>query len=610
MIEWRLVADSHGDTTNHDLMSSSHVAIKELDSIEFVVKISDDVFQELGTPFVSVGDIPMELEFSNWEDSFRVFRSSLGAHRNENKLFYNFFGQSDLLLHFEKTNGEFYTKVVEILARRENAILADNMLNYLTQNIEDAIQICFSRSRVSASLNNKAEFEFSKLEIIKQSIEHLTRAFSFFRREHKYQWEQELHTSEQGQPTGPDSVDWALKNLDKLSPSAPSEANIMFNNRGYAYPELPKEVLVKNTDTYENRVIGSYLKRIEYYLSKLFNEYNNACKNDIIDNTSEYVRFDHTMAKYTSIVLKFKSKEISALLLQVGKLRALYSKVIPSKSEGFYPPKMTSYVVKHNHYRVLFQQVENFNKAPSPNLVGSELLLGLKNLSIVYEVTCLVSLCKTIEANFSAPIVDQGYYEHDFENGYGGKKKDRPTGVSNNYFQFSNSSYTFELEYEPKIFQMNAKSKAGDLIDTSRSRSHPIYGPHYFSPDFVLRIRNNSTDTVNIVIMDAKYKDRNTIRDYDLKDLTNKYLLNIHQLKTNSYLGVSPIKLVLALFAHDRTGTFMSNVSNTHALTGEYPLLPQSAAIHYLPDNVDLLTQQLTNLIAIVERDSQLSVLH
>lgn len=604
MIEWRLVADSYGDTTNHDLMSSSPVTIKELDSIEFVVKISDDVFQNFGTPFVSVGDIPMKLEFSNWEENLRVFRSSLDSTRNDNKLFYNFFGQSDLLLHFEKTNGDFYTKVVDILARRENALLADNMLNYLTQNIEDAIQICFSRSKVSTTLNSKTEFEFSKLEIIKQSIEHLTRAFTLFRREHKYQWEQELHTSEQGQPTGPDSVDWALKNLDKLSPSALSEANIMFNNRGYTYPELPKEVLVKNTDTYENRVISSYLKRIEHYLSDLFKEYNNASKNDIMDDTNGYVRFDHTMAKYRSLALKFKSKEINALILQLGKLRTIYSKIIPSKSEGYYPPKMSSYVAKHNHYRVLFQHVENFNKAPSPSLFGNELLLGLKNLSIVYEITCLVSLYKTIEAYFSAPIVKQGYYEHDFENGYGGKKKDRPTGVSNNYFQFSNSSYTFELEYEPKIFQMNAKSKAGDLIDTSRSRAHPIYGPHYFSPDFVLRIRNNLTDTINIVIMDAKYKDRNTIRDYDLKDLTNKYLLNIHQLKTNSYLGVSPIKLVLALFAHDRTGTFVSNVSNSHALTGEYPLLPQSAAIHYLPGNVDLLTQQLTSLITIVEKDS------
>ncbi|EOW9550809.1 hypothetical protein K6U51_16665 [Vibrio fluvialis] len=604
MIEWRLVADSYGDITNHDLMSSSLVSIKELDSIEFVVKISDDVFNNIGTPFVSVGDIPIELEFSNWEENLRVFRSPLGSTRNDNKLFYNFFGQSDLLLHFEKTNEVFYTKIVDILARRENAVLADNMLNYLTTNIEDAIQICFSRSRVSATLNDKSKFEFSKIDIIKQSIEHLTRTFAIFRREHKYQWEQELHTSEQGQPIGPDSVDWALKNLDKLSPSAPSEANIMFNNRGYAYPELPKEVLVKNTDTYENRVVSSYLKRIENYLSNLFKEYNKVSKNNVIDNTNEYVRFDHTMAKFAGLALKFKSKEINALILQVGKLRALYSKIIPSKIEGFYPPKMTSYVAKHNHYRVLFQHVENFNKAPSPNLVGNELLLGLKNLSIVYEITCLVSLYKTIETYFSASIVEQGYYEHNYENGYGGKKKKRPTGVSNNYFQFSNSSYTFELEYEPKIFQMNVNSKAGDLIDTSRNRAHPIYGPHYFSPDFVLRIRNNLTDTVNIVIMDAKYKDRKTISDYDLKDLTNKYLLNIHQLKTESYLGVSPIKLVLALFAHDRTGTFVSNVSNTHALTGEYPLLPQSAAIHYLPDKVDLLTQQLTSLIAIVERDS------
>lgn len=603
MIEWRLVADSSGDITNHNLLASSSISIKELDFIEFIVKVEDEKLKALGLPSISIGDIPIELEFTHREGDSQVFKSLRANNRQDTRLFYNFFGQSSLLLHFDRSNSTFFNKNVDILARRENALLADKMLNFLTQHIDDAVQICFSRSQISASLERNSKFEFSKLDIVKQSIEHLSRTFTLFKREHKHQWEQELHTSEHGQPTGPDSVDWVLKNLDKLSPSTVDEANIIFNNRGYSFPELPKEVLVKNTDTYENRVINSYLSRIEKYLSKLYTEFNDFKGSDTIDEASEYVRFDHTMSKYTSLALRSKSKEIQSLSQQVTKLRELFSKVIPSSAKGFFPPKMTSYVAKHQHYRTIFQQVEKFNKAPSPNLEGSELLLGLKNLATIYEITCLLSIHKTLETYFSASVVEKAYCEHDFEHGYGGLKKERPIGMSNNYFLLSNSSHTFELEYEPKIYQLNDNSTAGDLINTSRCGVHPVYGPHYFSPDFVLKIRNISSEKLSIVMMDAKYKDKNAIKNHDLDTLTKKYLMNIHQLKTKTSLGLSPIHLVLALFAHEKSGNYASNIADIHSLVGSHPILPQAAGIHFLPEQTDLFAQQITGLISLVETE-------
>ncbi|EQB99893.1 hypothetical protein B738_14827 [Photorhabdus temperata subsp. temperata M1021] len=143
------------------------------------------------------------------------------------------------------------------------------MLEYLTENLEDIVSICFSKSRKITSSNEDNIFNFNKLEIIKETVNYLTQHFPLFIIEHKHTLEPKLILSKQGQPTGPDSIMWALYNLDQLSPANNEDANIFYNNRGYAFNELPKETLKENTNTYENKVIHAFLKQANIFLMML-----------------------------------------------------------------------------------------------------------------------------------------------------------------------------------------------------------------------------------------------------------------------------------------------------------------------------------------------------
>lgn len=603
MIDWNLVINSNDLRSTFNLLDNSLLSIKETDSVEFIVKIEEEKFQELGVPYVLISDIPIPMELKYREESKMIFKSIHSPNIHESRIFYNYFGQSNLTLQFEHSSSHIFSKTVDILVRKENAVFAKQMLDYLTSHMEDAIQICFSRSQVSTDLSEKNRFKFTKLEVVKETVDYLKEYFHLFKIEHKYEWKQENHMSEQGRPTGPDSIIWALSNLDKLSPSSREGANIIFNNRGHSYPELPRETLVKNTDVYENRVINSHLFHLESFLSNINDELTRLKGAQNTNDKSEYIRFDNLMEKYKNLVLESKINEIKTLFDGVRKIKLLYKRHIPSKHEVFSPPKLTSYARKKTHYRVIFQQVEKFNTAPSPKIGGNEMLFGLKNLYYIYEITCLILIHKMIKNTFSADIIEQSYYEHGVTYGYGGERKNRPVGKPNNYFSFINSKYTFELQYEPVISPLNKKTKPGDLIYTGRKSRFTSNKTHHLKPDYVLKIRNNYNKNVTTVIMDAKYKDKNNVEKYDIDKLTNKYLLNIHQVKANSALGASPIQLMIALFAHPKSGNFTSNVSNIHSLDGAYPIYPQTVGVHFMIGRTDLLEKQLSSLIKILESE-------
>lgn len=120
----------------------------------------------------------------------------------------------------------------------------------------------------------------------------------------KTHWKQKVILSQNGQPTGPDSVYWALTNLDKLSPSTEENYNIYFNNRGYHFDEQPKEVLIDDTNVYENIVINSFLYNADKFLYALTKHYSEFASIEVGYSDTEYVRFDHTMTKYAKIALK------------------------------------------------------------------------------------------------------------------------------------------------------------------------------------------------------------------------------------------------------------------------------------------------------------------
>ncbi|MEW4516207.1 hypothetical protein [Proteus vulgaris] len=601
MIKWKVYINSIDEPTCIYLAHGEKLQIRETDKLVFVVYMDTEAFSTHGSPTIVIGDIPliMILQESTDQDCY-IFTSEELINSHQARYFYNFFGESEVTLYFDNTFLDPISVTVDILARKENALIANEMLCFLTENIEDAISICFSRSKRGADLLGNDEHKFNKIDAINQAFDYLSRAVHLFLKERKSQIQPDLILSENGSPTGPDSVYWALTNLDRLSPANQDSVNIHFNNRGYHYEQLPKEISIENYDVYENRVINTFLINAVNFLHSLKNEYSKNTEVSQNSLNSDYVRFDHTMAKFSKMVLDVKIKEIDILITKACELKRIYLKIIPSRIKNFAIPKMSSYVVKHSHYKEAFSNIEKCYRAHAPDFSDNKLLLGLKNLSIIYELTALLLLHKEIKNVFQTSLTIQNFRTHAESNPFGGADSERPEGIINNHFVFSSSEFMIDLLYEPKIYPYNANSKPGDLIDTSNTYGSALYGKHHFCPDFVMKVTSKEKGLSFTVILDAKFKDFNTIKEYDMDILTNKYLMNIHSVDDNGGVKMSSIDMLIILFAHNKSGSLLRRVAPRHCLTGQYPVFPQSTAIALQTNEVSLLNEHLFGIKKMV----------
>jgi len=275
MIQWKVFINSIDESSCYELSHGVKIQIKETDKLVFTVKMNAEDLSLRGTPTLVVGDIPLIMIIDeNINDDGYNFISSEAIYSHRSKYFYNFFGESEVTLYFDNKYDDAVSATFDILARKENATLANELLSFLTTNLEDAIAICFSRSRKGADLTGEDGHNFNKIDAIEQAISYLNDSVYKFLRDRKSLIKSEMILSENGQPTGPDSVYWALTNLDKLSPANQDDVNIYFNNRGYHYDKLPKEISSSDYDVYENRVINSFLAAAEDFLYQLKDQYS------------------------------------------------------------------------------------------------------------------------------------------------------------------------------------------------------------------------------------------------------------------------------------------------------------------------------------------------
>ena len=610
MIKWELIAlDRSNQNKIIDLLASSsrEFSLKETDYIQFKVIVDKKTFEDHGVPYVLLGDVALELKSC---DNNQVFISSEPLNEQSSRFFFNFFGKSELGLFFKKSDYSLPTCIVDILARTENAQLASEMLNYISPRLEDAASICFSRSKLTGGHDKANSFNFTRLDIIEKAINYLSTNWSLFIQNHKYTWKSEMQFSERIGLIGPDTIYWVLSHLDSLSPASTDESTLIYNHRSYRLDTLPREGIVNEYDVYENRVLHTFLYTISLSLIEFRDKFNSFICSNRGKTNNDYVRFDHTMQEFTDLTLKHKIGDVERLLVSVEQIRNIFVKKIPARVVPGIQLKITSYVVKHRHYREVFELIDKFNAAPAPTFEGREVLLGLKNIAIVYEISSLLMLDEAIKRCFHVKQIEQNYRLYSENSPFGGNIKKRSYGEVNNYFAYRNDTFDIELFYEPKIFPYSELSSIGDLIDTSNSKASPKYGKHHHCPDFIVQIRSKYWRKPIAIILDAKYKNSKNVKKHDIGKLTQKYLLNIHKINNVRGIGVSPVQLLLILFAHDEKNKskYVRTVAPRHCLTGDIPILPQSTAVLLNPKNTTLLDKHLEALITVMDKKSKQKV--
>ena len=473
-------------------------------------------------------------------------------------------------------------------ARKENAELAKSMLEYISTHEDELVSLCFSKSFIGGDFNNKSKENMHKFSLVKDIAYHYYSKIKQYHTDYKFTIENILELSQQGQPTGPSSVYWLLQNLDKVMTSNSEEAKLKINNRMYTIDEMPSEHIEHNTDVFENRVINSFFFSAKEFLTDLKKKYQNHSDYQFsekikTDDSVDFVSFDHILSSFKSSIINHHIDDINALIVLLNKLILLMKNKLACKFIPQLRPRMTSFVLQRPHYRKLFIDIDKWYNASAPNLNKSNTLLGLRNLSAIYEISTLLMLSKDIPNIFDVKLNKKSYRNYTDNLSFDGEEVERPIDKTNNYFSFSNDNGSFELLLEPKIYgYKKGTTQVNDLINIS-NRNATSFGRHFYSPDYVLRIYNLSWKEPLVIILDAKYSNRNTVMKYSLSDTTDKYLHNLFQFKEDNTVGISPIKLVMILYAHgaDTPASFLNKM---HYVNGDLPVYPQSVGLKYIPN--------------------------
>jgi hypothetical protein len=593
MIQWALTVKRQNYEQTFTSAHNEVIQINETDYIDIQVDVPSSYF-ELGKPYLVIGDVPYAIELVRSTEEIKRFKTEETTDLHRKQIFYNYFGESEITLAFKDTTNTVDFIKVDIRARKANAELAQTMINFISEHMEDALMLCFSKSHTKGSFESDSEDSGNKLALLNEIVNFIVKKQSLFIQDHKYIWEQEMGLSDQGQPTGPDSVHFLLTHLDHLTPSNIEKANVLINNRAYVTKQVPQEQIVKNADVFENRVIYSFLFSGLQYLhtlktniiSSMETPEDSALK--VTDKSSEFVSFDHVLKLYKKEILLHHIKEINILQNQIKNIINLYDKYIKVKLISHLRPKFTPFVSSRPHYRKTFEMIHLWHAANAPDLSNNNFIMGLRSLTTIYEFFCLLALNKVINNVFDYQLIDTQYIRYDENTSYQGKITERPTNVINNLFVYSDGSTTLSIKYEPHIYQYREGiSLPGDLINTSNKRRHTKYGSHYYCPDFVLNFINPSWSNPLVIVLDSKYQNLDNVLKYSLPETEQKYLRDIFEYKQAGTIGLSPIKLLLLMFAHGRDST-ASRLHRRHRVGEQLVIYPQVIGVKTIPSEEPL----------------------
>lgn len=195
MIDWRFHINRNGYENTLNISNTDIIQLNETDFIDIYITLTGEDLSK-GSPKLIVGDVPLELNIVLSTEEKRVFKTSKPTNSHDKQIFYNYFGESEILLCFENdTKKDAQSLKVDIRARKANAELAERMINFISDNMDDAVLLCFSKSHVSSGVKPMINNDLTKFQLLKETVGDLVSKQGLFLRDHKYIWQHEMTLS-------------------------------------------------------------------------------------------------------------------------------------------------------------------------------------------------------------------------------------------------------------------------------------------------------------------------------------------------------------------------------------------------------------------------------
>lgn len=588
MVKWSILYTNDGNNWKEkEILESTVVSLGESFDIRFHVSVTGKSIS-YGFPSIVINEVPISMKIIELNKDVILYESK-AEDLYSSKPFLNYFGESTVYLNFDEDLKYEKSISINILAKTENAKIAEEMLSFLNDRYSNIISLCFSKSNIQGGLSNYREPNISiRIQKIQKITKYLNENKRSFELNYRKSWKLSLDFKNHGVLSEESEINWLLQHVDLLYPSNSENANFSWEGKMYNISPVPVEVSKEDTDLYENRVLYSFMLSARSFLSSAKSYYNEYLKKDKIkeaSNYKEFIQFDHVIKKFRVKIVNSYIIRIDRRLQEIDNILIWMNKIIPAKTIPNITPIFTKFTQDKYHYQKTFKYIYKWYEMGEPNFEVKDYLMGLRNLSTIYEFICLFSILESLE-NYGFKLLDQKYHRHHLNIPFGGKKEELPSATPNNLYILEKDNLIVEFFYEPKIFRKSKSSKKGDLINISSTLTK--YKDHYYSPDFLLNIKDKQKGESFYCILDAKYKNKNTVKKYDMDNLVKKYLLSIHQLGESNIQNNS-IKMVYALFAHKDKGKEIWYYAREHQLSGKYPIFPAIGGILLTPNNRDFL---------------------
>lgn len=450
--------------------------------------------------------------------------------------FHNFFGMAELTVVLSNDSENKYVSFerLDVLAKKINASRVENMLSFLSKHNSDALCAFFRVTRRNAGYQSGDTPADIFLEWIEHNanllnklvddviVEPVTKLISTYK----------IIT-----PTSSSNIDdrtlaWLCDNTEELfEVDDELGAIIHFDDSYYGSAKIRENVLIDDTDIYENQVIHGFVHTLKIAVSSLLAGYDTDSSYKEVRIVNEgYVSFYNQVKVFQRRINERKIIKCNEVLFLLNLIQNKIKKIIPVKRKVVGVPSLTMKAKYNRAYLAIFNKVISWYRFGSPDWSKQDELLSIKSIPKLFEYYCLFYLKEQLDNVLKVqPLLE----------GNGGELS----------FSYHIDGCELSLQYEPKYWMpLNKNAVSEDLVNTEawsyyndalRERGHHNKFSHR-SPDYVIKARKDN-DVVHYVL-DAKYTTPKKAFTHYLPELTLKYMHGLHKRNgESSFLGLTII---------------------------------------------------------------------
>lgn len=485
---------------------------------------------------VFVNDVYEPCEMSG---STISFPASWGQER---RIFLDCYGFVDITLDIvlrDETEVSLQTDYMPVLVKKgELNDAVKEMVSYVYSHQEPLLLNGEPKPKDIAALQDKGVHSLNAQLIMLEDIANIYESsYGYFKANARFHIDKVpvVDRLEKLQYVTPTTVQYIVSHPEQLS-QVSSNSGIRMGNRFYHPKKVLAQQNVQSFDTYENRVVLGFLRRIISEIDSIRAHCQELLSRIPSDEqySEDYIYSSFFMFIETKKKLNDGVARLHLLYSRFTQLLSLYCAALPIPSTALTAkPDSTPIFRSVPQYRRLFVSIYQWFNYGIYGFDKESFILSFIKVSQLYESYLLAKL---IDYFITRGYTPKKYMRCSYPVRQTWKYKNTEC---NNTFEFEDSKGSITLYYQPVIYDNDQRQINGvglyrnntitsDIDGESSGRG----GQRYYTPDFVLKINNSSGE--QYLIMDAKFSDVTRVKRNSVKELAFKYLFSISPIDSAS----------------------------------------------------------------------------